>query len=394
MGILINKKEGAPVLTNIAKLSVIGFLVSISSALVSTIWALYIDSFVHNEAIVGFISSGLTLVGFISYFLFIPLIEKNSKSKIYAYSLILFAVAYLLFAINTKFYFFVILAFLITIGYTFKVTSFGIIIRDKSKDTTLARNEGIMYTILNCAWVIGPLIAGFIANSYGISIVFALSAIFIFLAFLMFSFSKINDANISKKSHRDVIKNFADFFKNNQRKLSYLISGGVNLWWGFIYLFVPLHIVRSGLNNLWVGYFLFAVAVPLILTEYKFSRLTSKIGHKKIFQIGYLSVAIISLFCFFISNIYIMLGLLVFASFGMAMLEPTTETHFFKILKKKSDENRFYGPYNTSIDANGFIGRISGAFVILFFPFQYLFLLYALFMLAMFFISSKIKNIF
>jgi len=394
MGVLVKKISGAIALTGIAKLSIIGFLVSISAALVSTIWALYMDSFVHSEAIVGFLSAGLTLVGFLSYFLFIPLIEKNSKSKIYLYSLLLFAVAYLLFAINTKFYFFVILAFLTTIGYTFKITSFGIIIRDKSKNTTLARNEGIMYTILNCAWVVGPLIAGFIASEYGINRVFILSAIFIFLAFLLFYFSQIKNSNISKKSHGDIIKNFKSFFKDNQRKISYFISGGVNLWWGFIYIFVPLHIVRSNLSNLWVGYFLFAVAIPLILTEYKFSKLTSKWGHKKIFQVGYFLVGAISVLCFFISNIYLVLGLLVFASFGMAMLEPTTETHFFRILKKKTDENRFYGPYNTSIDFNSFIGRTISAFVLLFLPFQYLFLLYALFMFGMFWMASKIKNIF
>lgn len=394
MGILIRKSSGNFAMTGIAKLSVVSFLVGISSALVSTIWALYMDSFVHSEVIVGFISSGLTLIAFISYFVFIPIIEKTSKSKIYAYSLILFGISYILFAINTNFYFFIILAFLITIGYTFKATSFGIIIRDKSKYSALARNEGIIYTIMNCAWVVGPLVAGFIANSYGISIVFVLSAIFIFLSFLIFYFSKITNDNISKKTHKDLIKNFKDFFKDDQRKLSYFISGGVNLWWGFIYLFIPLHIVRSGLSDLWVGYFLFAVAVPLILTEYKFSKLTSKIGHRKIFKIGYLSVAIFSLLCFFISNIYIVLGLLSLASFGMAMLEPTTETHFFKILKKKSEENRFYGPYNTSIDFNSFIGRIAGSFMLLFLPFKYLFLLYALFMFGMFLISSRIRNIF
>ncbi|MFH1608313.1 MAG: MFS transporter [archaeon] len=394
MGILTRKKEGASVLTNIAKLSLVGFLVSISSSLIETVWALYIDSFVNSEIIVGFISAGLTIVAFLSYFFFIPLIEKNSKSKIYSYSLLGFAITYILFAINTKFYFFVILAFLITLLYTFRVTSFGIIIKDKSRDSNLSKNEGLIYSVLNLAWVIGPLIAGFIANEYGINLVFTLSAIFIFLAFLLFAFSKIKDSNISKKTHKDIIKNFKGFFKDKQRTLSYFIGGGVNLWWVFIYLFIPLHIIRNNLSNLWVGYFLFAIAVPLILTEYKFSKLTSKWGHKKVFKIGYISVAIISFLCFFISNIFIILSLLVIASFGMAMLEPTTETHFFKILKNKNEENRFYAPYNTTIDTNGFIGKISGAFILLFLPFNYLFLLYALFMFIMFLLSFKIKDVF
>ncbi|MBU2562190.1 MAG: MFS transporter [Nanoarchaeota archaeon] len=394
MGILIKRRDGMSVLTGVAKLSIISLITAISASLVSTIWALYIDSFVHSEVIVGLISAALTLVAFFSYFLFVPLIEKNSKSKIFSYSLLSFAIAYILFAITSKFYIFLILAFLTTIIYTFKVTSFGIIVRDKSKRSTLSRNEGIIYTAMNIAWVIGPLIAGFIANKYGISHVFLLSSIFIFIALLFFSVSGIKDSNINKKVDGNLLKNFYDFFKDKQRTLSYLISGGVNLWWSFIYLFMPLHIIRSGLNDLWVGYFLFGIAVPLILGEYKFSKLTLTLGHKKIFKIGYFLVAIISFICFFIQDIYILLGLLIFASVGMAMVEPTTEAYFFKILKKKSDENRFYGPYNTTIDFSSFIGRISGAILLIFLPFNYLFLLYGFFMLIMVLLSYKIKNIF
>ena len=98
--------------------------------------------------------------------------------------------------------------------------------------------------------------------------------------------------------------------------------------------------------------------------------------------------------CFFVSNIYVILSLLVLASFGMAMVEPTTEAYFFKILKKKSEENRFYGPYNTTIDVNSFIGRLTGAAVLLILPFNYLFILYALFMFLMFILSSMVKDVY
>lgn len=394
MSLLLKQKEGVPALTSIAKLSIVGFLVSMSSSSFNAVWAIYVDSFVNSEVMVGFISAGLTLFAFLSYFLFIPIIEKNSKPKIYTYSLFLIAITYILFAINTKLYFLVILASLTTLLYTFRVTSFGIIVRDKSKNSNLSKNEGMLYTVSNIAWVLGPLIAGFISHKYGFSLVFILSAIYLFIGFLLFKLSKIKNTNISKKTHTNLIKNFKEFFKDKQRTLSYFISGGVNLWWGFIYLFVPLHMIRSGLNKLAVGYFLFAIAIPLILTEYKFSKLISKWGHKKMFKIGYLSVAILSFLCFFISNIYIILSILVLASFGMAMLESNTEAFFFKILKKKSDENRFYGPYNTTIDVNQFLGRAAGAITLIFLPFQYLFLLYAGFMFIIFLISSKIKDIF
>ena len=391
MGILVKKTHGIYSMTGMAKLSVIAFIVSIAASLVDTIWAVYMDSFVHSESIVGFISAGLTVVAFASYFIFIPFIEKTNKAKIYSTSLLIFAITYALFAINKKFYIFIILAFLLTILYTFRITSLGIIVKDKS-GKKLSRNEGLIYTFTNTAWVVGPLIAGYVAENYGINLVFTLAAIFVFLAFLLFKFSRIRDAHIKKRTDNHLSKNFIDFFKNKHRAIAYFLSGGVNFWWVLIYLFIPIHIIRSGLSDLWIGYFLFAVAVPLILTEYKFSQLAGKRGFKRMFKIGFLFASIVSLTCFFVGNIYILLGLLVLASFGVAMIEPTTEAYFFDISNSK-EATRFYGPYNTSIDLNQFLAKISAATLLIFFPFKYIFLLFSLFMFLMFMLSFKIKNI-
>jgi len=392
MGVLIGKQRGERVFTKIGKLAIISFLVAVALALIDTIWAVYMDSFIHSEAIVGFISAALTLVAIASCFILVPVIEKYKKSSLFFWSLILFGITYLLFAINTKLYIFVILAFFLTIFYTLRMNSYGIIVKDKSTKTQLSKNEGLIYTFMNLAWVIGPLIAGYLANAYGISLVFLISAIFVFLSALTFKISKINDVNIKKKLDKNIFKNTKDFFKNKNRTLAYFISGSVNLWWILIYLFMPMHIIRSGLNNLWIGYFLFAIAVPLVLFEYKFSKLAGKKGFRKIFKTGFGILVLISLLCFFITNIYLTLFLLAFASVGMAMLESTTEAYFFDIIDKK-DECKYYGPYNTGIDVSQFAGKVLASVVLIFLPFKYVFLLFGTLMFIMFLLSFKIKNV-
>ena len=392
MGVLIGKQRGEKVFTRMGKLAIIGFLVAIALALVDTIWAVYMDSFVHSEAIVGFISAALTLIAIVSCFVLVPIIEKYKKSSLFFWSLILFGITYLLFAINTKFYIFVILAFFLTIFYILRMNSYGIIVKDKSTKTQLSKNEGLIYTFMNLAWVIGPLIAGYLANAYGINLIFLVSAIFVFLSALAFKVSKINDVNIKKKLDKNIFKNTKEFFKNKNRILSYFISGAVNCWWVLIYLFMPMHIIRTGLNNLWIGYFLFAVAVPLVLFEYKFSKLAGKKGFRKIFKTGFGILVLISLLCFFITNIYLVLLLLALASIGMAMLESTTEAYFFDIINKKQ-ECKYYGPYNTGIDVCQFIGKILASVVLIFLPFNYIFLLFGALMFLMFLLSFKIKNV-
>ncbi|MEJ2267574.1 MAG: MFS transporter [Nanoarchaeota archaeon] len=392
MGLIFRKQKETTNLTNIGKLSIIGFIVSMASAIVSTIWAIYMDSFLKSVILVGFISASLTLISFASYFIFIPIIQKIDKAKIYLTTLILYSLTYTLFAINNKFYFFIILAFIITILGTLRVTSFGIIVKDKSSNKNLSKNEGLVYTFSNIAWVLGPLVAGYISERFHLNLIFLLASIFLFVAFILFYFSRIKDGNAQKKIDKNLIKNFIDFFKDKKRVLSYLLGGGVNLWWSLIYLFIPIYIIRNNLETIWVGYFLFAIAVPLIILEFYFSKLAGKIGFKKIFKIGFFIPAICAISCFFISNIYIILGLLVFASIGLAMLEPTTEAYFFDIIKKK-DECRFYGPYNTTVEVNDFIGKILSATLLIFLPFKYIFLLFGFLMILLVFLSSKIKDV-
>lgn len=392
MSVIFRKQKEGTKMTTIGRLSIIIFISALSFALIDTIWAIYMDSFLNNIALVGFLSALFTLVSFISYFFFIPFVQKTSKSKIYSYTLLLFAVCFALFAINTKFYFFVVLAFILTILITLKVTSMGIIIKDKSSRKLLSRNEGLVYTFANVSWLIGPLIAGFIAEKYGINLVFVLASIFSFIAFLLFKLSKIKDSNIKKKQDSDLIKNFFEFFKDKNRVFAYLLGGGVNLWWTLIYLFIPLFIIRNGLHEIWIGYFLSAVTFPLILFEYQFGKLAGKVGFRKIFKIGYIIPCILVVMCFFIGNIYFILLLLVLASIGLAMLEPTTESYFLDITKGKN-MLRFYGPYNTTIDVSSFIGKVLASALILFFPFKSIFLLFGFLMFIMFLISFRTKNV-
>ena len=285
MGLLARRQKGVMVWTGMAKLSIIGLIMALATAFINTIWAIYLDTFVQSVVIVGLLTAFFTFVAFISRFLFIPLVEKVNKSKIYALSILSMAVAYTLFSINTNFYFLIILATFLTMANTLRVTSFGIIVRDRSSEKKLSRNEGLLYTFLNVAWVIGPLIAGYVSERYSISLVFMLAAIFAFLSLFLFKISNIKDSNIKKKADYGIMRNFFAFFKNKNRTLAYILGGGVNLWWSLVFIFIPLFMIRNNLNKIWVGWFLFGTAVPLILFEYFFGKLAGKIGFKKIFKI-------------------------------------------------------------------------------------------------------------
>ena len=392
MGLLIKRYHGNLGFTGIAKLSIVAFLVSMAAAVAVSIWAIYIDSFVDSVSTVGFISAFLTLVAFVSYFVFVPLIEKFDKGKLFAVSLFLLSLFYLSFAFIGDLTIFLIVSFFATAALTLRVTTLGILVKDASPRESLSRNEGIKFTFTNIAYVIGPLIAAYVLALEGVGSVFILASIFTFIGFLFFVYSRIEDDAKASRIDMNVLKNFFSFFKNRGRVLVYFLGGGIALWWGMIYLFVPLYIVRSGLAPAWVGYFLFAVAVPLILFEYMFARYAGKRGFKMMFRLGFLIVAGFAIGAFFVSSVYVALILLILASLGMAMLEPTVEAYFFDVLKGE-DEYRYYGPYNTTFTVHDFVGKILGSVLLIFLPFKFIFLLFGGLMFLLFLVSFGVKDV-
>ncbi len=408
MGVLVRKNQGNIILTRIARLAIVGFLTSFAAAFIDTIWAVYMQNSFEKIVspsiaivLVGFFSAFLTIIAFFAFFISVPFIENKNKSRLYSLSLIFYLIVYFLFAINTNPYVFAILAIVTTILTTLRITSFGIIIRDKSKETELSRNEGVMYTLMNIAWVIGPLLSGLLSEILGISFVFVISAIFIFLALISFRVSRIKDSNLRKKIDKHMFKNFKEFFSNKNRVLSYILGGGIPIWWALIYLFVPMFIIKSGLQIEWVGFFMFAIAVPLILFEYIFAKLAGKVGFKKMFRVGFFILFLAALSCFLISdmsvilgikNIYVIMSILALASVGAAMCEPTAEAYFFDLLKGK-EELHFYGPYNTNLEVSRLIAYALPSVLLIFLPFKFVFLFFAVIMIAYFFLSFKIKEI-
>ncbi|MFH1522082.1 MAG: MFS transporter [archaeon] len=392
MGILLKRKPESFHLNRITKLAIVGLLCSLSFAYINTIWAVYLDSFISSTVVIGFFSAFLTVIGFLACFLFIPIIEKNNKAKLFSISLVLFIIAYLLFAFTKNFYLMILLSIFVTLVYALRMASFGILIKDNSSGKKLSKNEGMIYTLMNVSWVVGPLVAGYVAAGFGIRSVFILAAIFIAVGLLFFKLARINGKKRKNGKDNNILKNFLAFFSHKKRVVAYFLGAGVNFWWALIYLFIPLMILHSGLGDLEIGYFLFAVAVPLISFEYFFSKWAGKHGFSGLFKLGYFIVAVFSISCFFFSNIYIILALLALASIGMAMLEPTTEAYFFDILKKE-EIDRFYGPYNTAVDTGSFIGKFFASILLILLPFKFIFLLFGGVMFTLFLLSFKTKNI-
>jgi len=384
------KKRFRP--TQINKLGLVDLFCVLGIAMVGTIWAVYLESYLKNPAYVGFVTTLFTITGGLAYIFLIPIIQKRSKSALFATALFLYFVFYLLFANFKDIYVIIFLGACLAVVASLRISTVGIIVGDKSDKESLPKNEGFLYTIMNFSWLVGPLLAGFIAEKYGVTEVFIFAAGFMLIAVVLFKIFKIRDNRIEKKADEKFIQVVKKFFSKKERRIAYVMGGGICLWWAFIYTYIPIYIIENGFSDIILGYFLFAAVLPLILLEYRFGELATRKGFRKVFFWGYSIVATCAFACFFMPNLYFILGTIILASIGMAMLEPTTEAYFLELIKKH-ERDRYYGIYNTSIEVFYASATLISALVLLVLPFKFLFLLYTILMLTLALISLKTKRI-
>jgi MFS family permease len=237
------------------------------------------------------------------------------------------------------------------------------------------------------------LIAGYLLKVYGPKNIFFIGSLLVLTSFILMKMFRIKDNRKSKKIETNIFKIVKEFFSNKNRTLSYIISTSVTIWWALIFIYLPIHIVEGGYNELLVGIFLSAVIIPLILLEYKFGKIGGKKGFKKLFFSGFIILGLISIACFFVSNIYLLLGLLILASVGIAMIEPTSEAYFFDLIGE-NQRDKYYGVYNTGVDIGYFIGTLPASLILIFLPFKFIFPFFALFMIVLAIVSLKIKEVY
>ena len=366
---------------------------SLAYALFDTVWSLHLNSFLNNASYVGVFSGVMTLLSVLCFIFFTPILEKHSEKRIWMLSAFGLVIGYMIFFLSKSIIPLAIAAVFYVVSRVLHHESRGIIVSHSCSRKELGKTEGLFFTTMNIGWVVGPLLAGFIAGKIGVPFVFVFSAIFVLIGVALFKGIALRDYIHRAKTRgtlKTTLNNLKTFFSNKKLVLAYFVSGGIAVYWGVVYIYGPLYIIWKGLPSYFVGIFLFAIAVPLVLLEYFIGRIADKYGCKNLFIIGYIILAFFSLLAFLMINIYLSLWFIVLGSIGASLLEGTKETYFFRVVKR-SEEEKFYGPYRTHQGLFGALSRFFAAVLLIFFSLQSIFVLLAIEMIIFAVISTRIK---
>lgn len=363
-------------------LAIVGLIVAFSVGIFDSVLAIHLEGFVGDPSIVGLLSAGFTLAMVIFHILVNPFVERTNERLLFiGTSLVMTATLVSMFFIDSI-WVFVAVILLTLLAATVRLQTFSVLIRDSSSDEDLGEVEGFSYALRNVGWLVAPLILGFIIDLFSVRAAFLASASFMLLAMLHFRTLKITPEEHEKGdlTIRRALYNLKEFLSQRKFVLAYFMYGGVSLWWGFMYTYIPLFVILSNLSASWVGLFLSLPVIPLVLLEVPFGRMVKTVGFRRLFVIGYSIIAIATAVMFAHPEPLFVLVCLIIASTGAAMLESTREAYFF-LLTTKREEERYVSTIMTSNSISSTMGKLIVAAVLIASPFFFSFLAIAVVML-------------
>jgi len=376
-------------ITPATRISSVAIFTSLSFAVMATVWSLYLNTFLHNAAYVGYVSAFITTLSVIMHIVLTPVLGKYSEYKLSVYSIIGLVFAYFVLWKSSSLWILLVGASIYVIFKVLHRLSHGILVCESVKKKELGQAEGIYVTFRNVGYIFGPLIGGFVADRLGIPFVFVVCITAAVIGLLMFKTIKIPRLFHSHQEF-NIISNCKKFFSKKRMRLCYSIGGGFQLHWTLIYIFLPLYIVSNGWPIYAVGVFLFLVSVPCAIMEYPIGRYVDRTSHRTVIIMGYSILGAMSILAAFSGDIFWTLSFFVGASVGAALLEGTCESYFFRIVPRNQEEPA-YGTYKTKDDLFGTIGKLVAATTLLWFSFNALFLVLGVVMLLYAWLSLKIK---
>jgi len=374
-----------------SQLIFITLIISIGLGMFDTILSLYLLYLFGSDSVVGLMSGVLTFVVFVSFLILTQMYSKYPITKVWLYSTLFIFLGLILLYFSSTILLAMLILIVVHVALALQMNATPILLVNSVSLETIGKTEGVYYTFKNLGWVIGPLLAGYILFKTSIVTNFLWISLFVFLGWVLFIYFEIKAFEENKKpeitiSH--VNQNIRLFFSKKQNLFVYFLRGGLSFYWAFIYVFVPLYMIKT-LPMYFVGIYLFMLGIPVILTEIQVGKLIDKVNVKYLFIYGFLIMSLSLIIAYFINNIYFALGFVIFSVMGASLVEPTVEAYFFKITDKM-DAEKNYGIYRTSDSLFSLFCRLAGGILFIFFSVKSMFLFAGILLFLGFLLSRKI----
>ncbi len=237
---------------------------SLGLAMASSVQSIYLKSMGMTDSSIGFILAITSIAVMLSSPLLPGVMEKYRLSNVYTSSVLLLGLSYLCFSLVKTPPLAVLIIIVSGILSALIINSASVLFRDSSSSfKNFTKYQGLLSSLNNFAWTIGPLLGGFILSGSGLDYVWVFSGGSVIMAAM---FLKIMPLKIPLK-HRETIDsdwraNIYFYFSHKKLVLAYVQNLGTGIWWTMVWTFMPLFLIEHGYSGSDIGIFLAATQLP------------------------------------------------------------------------------------------------------------------------------------
>lgn len=318
---------------NIIAIFIATFFFSLHLGITSYSNSTFISSFGFSQSMVSIMYIAGALLT-ITNLLWIPkLIKKKGNTPVVLslIGIVLLLLLTLRFGINRWFVagFFVLYISLTSLVFF----EMDIFLQHFSKTGKTGQIRGLFLTMINIAWALSPFVAGYSIERYGLSSVYGIGSIVVFIMLLVIGirFHKLR----FKKAHTQTLGQMYRKITQSSDFLSvFLASTLINFFYAVMIIYAPIHLnIHLGFSWGEIGLMFMIMHVPFILLEYLVGRIAdTKLGEKEMMMLGF-GIAGLSALSFLLpdqADFFVWTAILFASRTGMSFAETTVESYFFK----------------------------------------------------------------
>ncbi|MBN3037682.1 MAG: MFS transporter, partial [Candidatus Diapherotrites archaeon] len=160
----------------VAKLASSGFFDDLSAAVIDVVWALMLFEYLKNEAAVGALQAIFNFIAVVLTIGVIPYVESHYKLGLYRIVLAAAVFIYFIYGLQPHFLLFLFATILLMAANAIGFEVYAVLVRRNTSASRLNSSMGIVYTSSNLAYLVGPLIGGFLLQNHGMMNVFFFAA--------------------------------------------------------------------------------------------------------------------------------------------------------------------------------------------------------------------------
>ncbi|MDZ7799000.1 MAG: MFS transporter [Patescibacteria group bacterium] len=353
------------------------FFLALSAAFPAYIRSSFLEEFAKAEN-VGFFfmaGAGLTLL----LMNLVPLIIKRFTNFVFSLVILIIEIGSIFILINTQSKIVAFISFTVIYACVcLLTTSLDIFLERFTSNRNTGRVRSIYFTILDSAWVISPIIVGYIMGSDNYRLIYKITIFFLMAMFIIiFSQKKVLFTRKVHYDHHHSLKTLKTILKNSRLKDIFFISFVLEIFFSVVTIYMPLYLSQN-LGYSWtvIGAIFTFMLLPFVIFQIPAGIFADRRqGERKMIFFGFLILSVSTLLFFFTgqANPIIWALILFLSRSGAALVQSMRESYFFKCVDVEDID---YINFFRNLKPLGFLfGSLIGIIVLNLLIIEYIFII-------------------